>query len=688
MMKKYGDAVFVCFLCIWTYGLGGNVLFRDSFDGGVIDPNLWTVAAFTGCHATIESNALKLFYIGSNNINPGVTLTSPIIDLPENWSKITLRGRWWWQSGTTGEFYIKLFEAGSEAGNYFRPGYAAWQGPKFCPLCSGGALSCIVKPWPSPADSFEMTITPSSWTFMQGGEVYATEPTAQMASVQQVVLKLGAWDYSALTNVAFFDEIELSVEVQPSCPPQSIYSQMPHANNEVFSGYLNDPLYSSNSIWMDNFPDTHNTICGVRWWGLRVSPEGDLYASCQPDPACQDYFVVSLYADKNGQPDLDTGWEFCVYPTMIDTGADYQIGPFDLGNLYEYTGYFPPVPSAMARWISIRRGAGEVCGSDCMFAWLSSSEGDGLFKKVTVGFPNTVETWSGDLSFCLLTAPDRFSNLEPCLGSRRNPLQPHLQWQFDQPEGTLYDVYIDDYGSEPMNAMPWAENLTETNWLCPYVLPERSHLYWRILAKTGGERIWSPVQDFYTRSNLGDLTDDTIVKMDDLQQIVSHWLNDTCGSCSDWCDGADLDYSSTVTIEDLAIFAEHWYDNYMVNDDCSEAEPMSLGVSIIVDTQNATGTDMTACGTNDSRDLWYKFTAPSDGTYSFQANSLYTNNCAAAAVFDACNGTQLGCAVSSKVFLSLPAVIDLSMTAGQTYYLRLSVENNATEQCTVVVYRK
>jgi hypothetical protein len=667
-----------------VFGFCGQILFEDSFDGTIIDTTKWTVSAFAGCTATLEDESLQLFYIGNNNANPGVYLTSSVIDLPANWSKIRVRGQWWWESGTTGEFYIKLYEAGNESGNYFRPTYAAYQGPKFCAYRSGSSAGCTAKPWPTPGTPVEMTVTKTGWTVVQNGEVFANESTTQMADVEQFCVKLGGWDYSALTNTAFFDAIEISVELEPSCPSAGVYSQMPQTA-DFFSALFNDGTYSQTIEWLDNFPDTRDTLYGVRWWGLRIAPDSGYYSACQPDPVCQEFFFVTFYADKNGLPDLDTAWDFWVYPTVTDTGLEYQAAPFQLGHLYEYTADFPPVPSSLARWISIKRFEGEYCDSDCMFAWMGSNEGDGSITKVTAGLNPTVEVYSGDLAFCLLTGQERFSGIRPCSGSRHNPLQPLFQWQFDQPAGTVYDLYIDDYGTEPMYGYAGAEDLTEPNWLMIYPFLERSHIYWRVLAKTGQGNVWSPLYHFYNRSNPGDLTYDTIVKFDDLEQVAACWLDGACDSCSDWCGGADLNYNGNVTLQDVAILASHWFDNYSVNDECQTAEPLTVGVTVNVHTLSATGTDITTCGTNDSKDLWYSFSASADGNYRFEVNSLYTSDKATVAVFAECGGAQQACAVSSKTMVSLPASVTLTMTAGQTYYVRAAVENNATAQCTVRV---
>jgi len=46
-----------------------------------------------------------------------------------------------------------------------------------------------------------------------------------------------------------------------------------------------------------------------------------------------------------------------------------------------------------------------------------------------------------------------------------------------------------------------------------------------------------------------------------LDAVASNWLRDDCGNENNWCDGADIDFSSTVNMIDFVSFAQHWLDD-------------------------------------------------------------------------------------------------------------------------------
>ncbi len=56
-----------------------------------------------------------------------------------------------------------------------------------------------------------------------------------------------------------------------------------------------------------------------------------------------------------------------------------------------------------------------------------------------------------------------------------------------------------------------------------------------------------------------DFNQDTIVNFADFARITEHWQDSNCAS-PDWCEGADLDTSGEVNIEDLALFTEFWLE--------------------------------------------------------------------------------------------------------------------------------
>ncbi|HPG70190.1 MAG TPA: hypothetical protein PLO37_25375, partial [Candidatus Hydrogenedentes bacterium] len=109
------------------------------------------------------------------------------------------------------------------------------------------------------------------------------------------------------------------------------------------------------------------------------------------------------------------------------------------------------------------------------------------------------------------------------------------------------------------------------------------------------------------------------------------------------------------------------------NDECADAEPVYLGTPVVGFTTGATGTDITSCGTNDSTDVWYVYTAT--GTETVACHGMGNEFPLSLAVFDACSGTELLCEEE-------PAYTEwwasLSVVESATYYIRLAGENGAT----------
>ena len=104
------------------------------------------------------------------------------------------------------------------------------------------------------------------------------------------------------------------------------------------------------------------------------------------------------------------------------------------------------------------------------------------------------------------------------------------------------------------------------------------------------------------------------------------------------------------------------------NDNCGSAIAMGIG-SVSGDTTAATS-DGAACAGGNSRDVWYTFTPSCSGVYRF-------STCGGAAwdtvlsVHTGCpgnNGNSVGC---SDDFCSTQSQVDVTMTGGTTYYVRL-----------------
>jgi len=55
----------------------------------------------------------------------------------------------------------------------------------------------------------------------------------------------------------------------------------------------------------------------------------------------------------------------------------------------------------------------------------------------------------------------------------------------------------------------------------------------------------------------GDTDGDSVVDWTDLGNVAYNWLSDDCG-CISCCDGADMNHSGRVNLEDLAIVSLGW----------------------------------------------------------------------------------------------------------------------------------
>lgn len=103
------------------------------------------------------------------------------------------------------------------------------------------------------------------------------------------------------------------------------------------------------------------------------------------------------------------------------------------------------------------------------------------------------------------------------------------------------------------------------------------------------------------------------------------------------------------------------------NDECLNAVPLTLDTLYTDTTVNATGSDVSSCGTGDALDVWHAFTPDVDGQYTIDlCESSFDTTLA---VYSGCDGAELVCNDDACMYGSR---LSLYMTGGTTYTLRVS----------------
>jgi hypothetical protein len=136
-------------------------------------------------------------------------------------------------------------------------------------------------------------------------------------------------------------------------------------------------------------------------------------------------------------------------------------------------------------------------------------------------------------------------------------------------------------------------------------------------------------------------------------------------------------YTGTVTFEDCALSGITTTRNVTLivrpaNNACGRATAVNTG-TISATNVLATGTDITSCATNDSKDVWYRFVARCNGTVQVDTQDTVANTDSTLAAFTECSGTQIACNddIGGTPF-NYRSRIRFSVVAGQDYYIRLA----------------
>ena len=114
-----------CLFCI-AASQAGPLIFYDYFPGDSLNTTNWTedVTDVPECSIAIEDYQLKSTFAGANTPQHAYVV-SKTIPLPENWTAVTVSGRWYAGQYQTGEHEIKVFDA-NETSSFMRCAYVNW----------------------------------------------------------------------------------------------------------------------------------------------------------------------------------------------------------------------------------------------------------------------------------------------------------------------------------------------------------------------------------------------------------------------------------------------------------------------------------------------------------------------------------------------------------------------------------
>ena len=93
-------------------------------------------------------------------------------------------------------------------------------------------------------------------------------------------------------------------------------------------------------------------------------------------------------------------------------------------------------------------------------------------------------------------------------------------------------------------------------------------------------------------------------------------------------------------------------------------------------TIEATGSDITSCGVDDKKDVWFSFTASETKEYVIIAQIGFSKS-ATMAIYPQCNGEEYSCTENGTGGYSPDyCVKSMNLDAGETIIIRIAFENN------------
>lgn len=193
-----------------------TVIFGDDFNTGAEpDPAKWTQVESAGCSVYLTGGVFYASFIGAGAPRYAIA-TSPALDLPSGWTDIVLTGQWAFPTQGFGEALIRVQDP-DDTSVFVQASYVNWVGSSASKDWRGtytGFEEYVYRgSLPTALTDFTLTVTPTGWSFVtEGGSISKAYTTAHMAGLDKVQIQIGGWEWSAVSNVAAFDNIQLTPE--------------------------------------------------------------------------------------------------------------------------------------------------------------------------------------------------------------------------------------------------------------------------------------------------------------------------------------------------------------------------------------------------------------------------------------------------------------------------------------------
>jgi len=117
----------------------------------------------------------------------------------------------------------------------------------------------------------------------------------------------------------------------------------------------------------------------------------------------------------------------------------------------------------------------------------------------------------------------------------------------------VFDVYL---GTSP-DTMQLISEDSPMPWCETPALECGMNYYWQVITKNNCSQSQGPVWIFSTEL-AGDYDHDCDVDMADYSKLASKWMDLTCDTTNNFCEGIDIDKLGSVDMQDLLIFVTHW----------------------------------------------------------------------------------------------------------------------------------